>query len=68
MKTKNLEVKVNGESLGKIEIARDKTVLEIKSNILPSGTYMFTMREIEALITRKMQRDYPGKEVELVYN
>jgi len=68
MKIKKLEVKVNGESLGKVEIVRDNSILLVKSNILQNGNYMFTMDEIESLIGNKMQRDYPGKEIKIVYS
>ena len=63
---KRLEVKVDGEMIGSINIIRNKNALRIISDvILPDGNYLFTEKEIKEMIMKKTQPKYPGKKIEI---
>jgi hypothetical protein len=65
MGEKRLEVLVNGESIGEITMkANSRTTIVDGGNIISTGRYFMDSKEIENMIYKKIQRDYPQEYVE----
>ena len=63
---KRLEVLVNGESIGKIKMKANSHIINVDGGgILLTGNYSMNPKEIEDMVYKKMQRDYPKEYVEV---
>ena len=63
-----LEVKVNGEVKGTVDIHKSPNWLSIitTNNILSNGDWGFTEEAIRELIMKKVQNEYLGQTVEII--
>ena len=65
MGEKRLEVLVNGESIGEITMKTNSHITNVNGgSILSTGNYSMNPKEIEDMVYKKIQRDYPKGYVE----
>ena len=69
MGEKRLEVLVNGESIGEITMKANSHITNVDGGgILLTGNYSMNPKEIENMVYKKIQRDYPQGYVEIRTN
>ena len=61
--TTRLEIKVDGERKGTVNIITETNCLQITTNdkIISNGNYLFTEEEIKKMIIKRMEKEYPTK-------